>query len=199
MAAAMSLDEFSRSSGHGLTTWRFSIPRHIALLRAINVGGRTVKMDHLRSLFDELGFRKVATLIASGNVTFDATTADAAKLERKIEDHLQKRLGFWTDAFARSRADMEAIVAHEAFAAAKVKSAHALWIAFLKKEPSRAAVDALLGTRCATDEFHVHGREVYWLRRKMSSESQFTGSLDKILGMPVTARNITTVRKLASM
>jgi len=178
---------------------RCSIPRHIALLRAINVGGRTVRMDHLRSLFDELGFRNVETLIASGNVTFDATTADAAKLERKIEEHLEKRLGFWSDTFARSRAELEAIVGHPAFPPAKVKSAHALWIAFLKKEPSRTAVDALLGARGATDEFHVHGREVYWLRHKTSSESQFTGSLDKILGMPVTARNITTVRKLASM
>ena len=175
------------------------MPRHIALLRAINVGGRTVKMDHLRSLFDELGFRNVATLIASGNVTFDAKTADAAKLERKIEEHLQKRLGFVTDTFARSHEEIAAIVAHEAFSAAKVKSAHALWIAFLKKEPSRAAVDALMAIRCATDDFHVHGREVYWLRHKTSSESQFAGSLDKILGMPVTARNITTVRKLASM
>lgn len=156
-------------------------------------------MDHLRSLFDELGFRNVATLIASGNVTFDATTADAAKLEHKIEAHLQKRLGFLTDTFARSREQLEAVVAHQAFPPAKVKSAHALWIAFLKKEPSRAAVDALMAARCATDEFHVHGREVYWLRHKTSSESRFTGSLDRILGMPVTARNITTVRKLASM
>jgi uncharacterized protein (DUF1697 family) len=156
-------------------------------------------MDHLRSLFDELGFRNVETLIASGNVTFDATTADAAKLERKIEEHLEKRLGFWSDTFARSREDLEAIVGHPAFPPAKVKSAHALWIAFLKKEPSRTAVDALLSARGPTDEFHVHGREVYWLRHKTSSESQFTGSLDKILGMPVTARNITTVRKLASM
>lgn len=175
------------------------MPRHIALLRAINVGGRTVKMDHLRSLFAELGFRNVTTLIASGNVTFDATTADAARLERKIEQHLQRRLGFLTETFARSREDLEKVVAHRPFPAGRIAGAHALWIAFLKNAPSQAAVAALMGATCPTEEFHVHGREVYWLRHRTSSESQFKGSLDKILGMPVTARNITTIRKLVAM
>lgn len=178
---------------------RRHIARHIALLRAINVGGRTVKMDHLRELFAELGFRNVATLIASGNVTFDATTAEVAKLESKIERHLQTRLGFLSETYLRSRSDLEAVIAHTAYPAATVKSAHALWIAFMKKEPTRAAIDALMAARCSTEDFHVHGREVYWLRRATSSESQFKGSLDKILGMPVTARNITTVRRLAEM
>ena len=173
--------------------------RHIALLRAINVGGRTVKMDHLRSLFAELGFRNVATLIASGNVTFDASTADVAKLEARIERHLQARLGFLSDTFVRSRSDLEAVIAHGGFPAAKVKAAHALWIAFLKKEPSQAATEKLMAAQCSTDEFHLHGREVYWLRRVTTGDSKLTVSLDKLLGMPVTARNITTVRKLAEM
>jgi len=156
-------------------------------------------MDHLRELFAELGFRNVATLIASGNVTFDASTAEAAKLESKIERHLHTRLGFRSETYLRSRSELEAVIAHTAFPAATVKSAHALWIAFLKNEPTPAAAAALMAVKCATDEFQILGREVYWLRRATSTESKFTGSLDKILGMPVTARNITTVRKLAEM
>ncbi len=175
------------------------MPRHIALLRAINVGGRTVKMDHLRALFAELGFSNVVTLIASGNVTFDASTADAAKLEAKIERHLHARLGFMSETFTRSREDLEAVVGHRAFPTAKVESAHALWIAFLKGEPSRAAKDALMAARCATDDFHLHGREVYWLRQSSITGSEFKSTLDKVLGMPTTARNITTVRKLAAL
>jgi uncharacterized protein (DUF1697 family) len=175
------------------------MPRHIALLRAINVGGRTVKMDHLRTLFGELGFKNVVTLIASGNVTFDASTADAAKLELKIERHLYARLGFSTETFMRSTEELKAVLAHDAFPAAKVKDARALWIAFLKQEPSRAAINALMAARCATDDFHVRGREVYWLRRSAINTSEFKSTLDKVLGMPTTARNITTVRKLAAL
>jgi uncharacterized protein (DUF1697 family) len=156
-------------------------------------------MDHLRALFGELGYRNVVTLIASGNVTFDATTADTAKIERKIEQHLHERLGFVTETFVRSRDELEGVTEHQAFSAATIKAAHALWIAFLKQPPSRAAVADLMAVRCPTEEFHVHGREVYWLRRVTSSESKFVGSLDKILGTPVTARSITTVRKLAAL
>ena len=45
------------------------MPKHFAFLRAINVGGHTVKMDHLRDIFESLGFSNVETFIASGNVS----------------------------------------------------------------------------------------------------------------------------------
>ena len=53
------------------------MPRYIALLRAINVGGHTVKMDHLRRLFEALDLAAVETFIASGNVVFHADEGDA--------------------------------------------------------------------------------------------------------------------------
>ena len=40
--------------------------RYIAFLRAINVGGHTVKMDHLRQLFESLGFSEGETFLARG-------------------------------------------------------------------------------------------------------------------------------------
>ncbi len=48
------------------------MPRYVAFLRAVNVGGRTVKMDLLRELFAQLQFKNIETFIASGNVIFDA-------------------------------------------------------------------------------------------------------------------------------
>ena len=47
--------------------------RYIAFLRAINVGGHTVKMAELKRLFEALGFTNVETFIASGNVIFDSS------------------------------------------------------------------------------------------------------------------------------
>ena len=58
--------------------------RFIAFLRAMNVGGgRTVKMQSLRQVFESLGFSKVATFIASGNVVFETTKKKTKRLERK--------------------------------------------------------------------------------------------------------------------
>jgi hypothetical protein len=48
------------------------VTRYVVFLRAINVGGRRIKMDHLRRLFEALGFFNVKTFTASGNVIFDS-------------------------------------------------------------------------------------------------------------------------------
>ena len=61
------------------------VVRYVALLRGINVGGKTlVKMA-------ELGFDDVSTFIASGNVLFEGDEDDPAKLARKIERAIEKR------------------------------------------------------------------------------------------------------------
>ena len=84
------------------------MPRYIAFLRAINVGGHTVKMDALRELFEALGFEQVETFIASGNVIFETTETDTAALERRIETHLQAALGYAVATFLRSDAEVAA-------------------------------------------------------------------------------------------
>ncbi len=63
------------SLDRNLENQRFAMFRFIAFLRAINVGrDRTVKMRSLRQVFESLGFSKVATFIASGNVVFETRT-----------------------------------------------------------------------------------------------------------------------------
>jgi uncharacterized protein (DUF1697 family) len=76
---------------------------HIAFLRAINIGGRTVKMDHLRSLFESLGYGEVETFIASGNVIFQSPDEDTRALEQQIEAHLRQALGYEVATFLSSR------------------------------------------------------------------------------------------------
>lgn len=175
-------------------------PRHVALLRAINVGGHTVRMDQLRSLFEELSFTGVSTFIASGNVLFDTRAKSAGGLERRIERHLEQSLGYAVATFVRTPLELAAAVEHEAFPASVVRSAHALWIGFLKEPPAGQALERLMALACKTDDFRVHGREVHWLRRVTSSEAIVTGaSVERALGVPMSARNVTTVRKLADL
>ena len=66
--------------------------RYVALLRGINVGGKTlVKMAELKACVEELGFDEVTTYIASGNVLFEGRKSDPAKLQTKIERAIEKR------------------------------------------------------------------------------------------------------------
>jgi len=98
--------------------------KYIAFLRAINVGGRIVKMDALRKIFSDMGFTSVETFIASGNVIFEASEsdlqvmvglADMTALESWIEDHLHEALGYTVKTFVRTPASLEEIAGYRPF------------------------------------------------------------------------------------
>ena len=113
------------------------MPRFIALLRAINVGGHTVTMDRLRRLFEELGFTAVETFIASGNVIFESARRNGQALKRKIAQHLEKSLRYEVKTFIRSGAELAAVARHQAFPAAELEAEGvSLYVAFLPSPPT---------------------------------------------------------------
>ena len=173
--------------------------KYIAFLRAINVGGHTVKMDYLRLLFETLGFSNVETFIASGNVIFSSKAKSTKVLEKKIEDCLKEALGYQVTTFIRSTVELASIADYKAFNEAELNAeGNVLYIGFLADRLSDEAKQKLLPFITEVDDFHVSGREVYWLRRKGISESEFSGArLEKIFGVQATLRNSTTVRKIA--
>jgi uncharacterized protein (DUF1697 family) len=192
-------------SWNNVTMWLnrsggFPMPRYIAFLRAINVGGHNVKMTQLRALFEELEFANVETFIASGNVIFDAPDANVRQIEQQIEHHLHSALGYAVATFIRSTVELAAVVAYQPFSPAElVAEGSSLYVSFLRSAPSDAAAQKLQALRTEIDDFHVHEREFYWLRRSRISDASFpAGLFEKILGLPATMRNVTTVRKLAA-
>ena len=87
--------------------------RYIAFLRAINVGGHTVKMDILRQLFEELGLSKVETFIASGNVIFETPSQNERELEERIQAKLHASLGYQVATFLRTDQEVASIVTYQ--------------------------------------------------------------------------------------
>lgn len=172
--------------------------RYVALLRAINVGGHTVTMDHLKKHFERLGFAGVETFIASGNVIFRSGPEDPVAMEKRIETALHKALGYETATFLRTTEELAAAAAHQAFPRAAIASAAALNVAFLKDPLDTAARRKVAALVTGIDDFHVHGREVYWLCRTRQGKSTFSNAvLEKTLGLPSTIRGINTVRRMA--
>jgi uncharacterized protein (DUF1697 family) len=176
------------------------MPRAFAFLRAINVGGRTVRMEQLRAVFERMGFAGVETFIASGNVVFDAGRQAAVLLERRIEVGLREALGYDVETFVRSSRELAEIVGREAFDPAEAAAAHAVYVLLLSKPLQAAARDRLLAAQTATDEFRVFDRDVYWLCRVPVSDSPLSGPLlGKLLdGGKATSRNLKTMRRLAA-
>lgn len=174
------------------------MPRHIAFLRAINVGGHTVPMARLRALFESLGFAGVETFIASGNVVFEAAARGASALERRIEGALREALGYDVHTFLRTPAEVARIAAHEPFDAETIAGAAALNVLFLGDELDAGGRRKLMALRTDVDDFHVAGREIYWLSRVRQSQSRISNVLiERTLGTRSTARGISTVRRMA--
>ena len=180
--------------------------RYVALLRGINVGGHRVKMDRLREFFEELGFQDVATFIASGNVIFSASPRDDAALERDIEGHLARRLGYQVSTFIRSPAELEAVAAFEPSDVEPSEpgqgggSASSLYVIFLPTPPGDDLRSRFADLRSEMDDFCFSGREIYWLIQGKLTESPVFGvGLEKTTrDVPTTMRNMTTVRRLVA-
>ncbi len=175
------------------------MPRFVAFLRAINVGGHVVKMDALRGHFEAMGFGAVETFIASGNVIFESRARDAEAIEAKLEKGLEAALGYEVATFLRTPAELAAIAAHAPFPAPRMAAARALNVAFLKAPLGAAGERALAALRTEVDDFHVHGREVWWLCEARQSESKFSNvRFERAVGVKATFRGIATVRKLVA-
>ena len=174
------------------------MPKYVAFLRAINVGGHTVKMDHLSSLFEAMGFSNVETFIASGNVIFDSKSRSTKTLEIKIERSLETNLGYKVATFIRSISELVAVARYKPFHDSDADG-NVLYVAFVADNPSDEFKQRLMSLATEVDDFHFCGREVYWLCRKKLGESDFPGGakFEKTLGMPATLRNSNTVVKIA--
>lgn len=174
------------------------MPRYVALLRAVNVGGRTIRMDRLRAVFEQLPFKNVETFIASGNVLFDTTARDIGALERKIETHLEATLGIEIGTYLRALDVLPAVASNHPFGDARSKG-HTLSVGFFKDPLPADLLSKLKAIGTDYDDFHVHDREVYWYCRGHMSESVlWKGALKKVLGSDNTFRNVTTIGRLAA-
>ena len=172
--------------------------RFIAFLRAINVGGHTVKMDVLRQIFESLTLEQVETFIASGNVIFETKLRDTRKLEKQIEEKLKDTLGFEVATFVRTDVELAEIANYKPFQQTAMDNAAALNAAFLRENLDESLTKKLMGLRTDIDDFHVHGREIYWLCLKKQSDSTFSNAvLEKTLGRQSTLRGVNTIKKIA--
>jgi uncharacterized protein (DUF1697 family) len=173
--------------------------KYVAFLKAINVGGHVVKMETLRELFSGLKFANVETFIASGNVIFETKATPDERLEQKIEKHLESALGYEVGTFVRSIEEIRAIGVYQPFTSEAVKAAHVVSVGFLKGILSANVIEQVMSFRTEVDDFHVHGREVYWLCRIRQSDSKFPAKkFEKAIGSPVTWRNMNTVVGLSA-
>ena len=172
------------------------MPRYVAFLRGMNLGKRRVTNAELEKAFKALKFENVATFIASGNIIFDSKLKEPA-LIKALEPHLQETFGYPVPTFLRSTDHLANVAQVRPFAPGRHKSAKSLQVGFLPEPLTAAQKKVVLALAGPKDEFHVEGREIYWLLQTPMSESEvFRVPFDKRVGTMSTWRNMNTVQRI---
>lgn len=166
------------------------MPSYVALLRAVNVGGTgKLPMSELKAMCVALGFERVQTYIASGNVVFSARQAGAevkAALEKRLEAYAGKSVGV----IVRTAKEMAKVLKSNPFPDAAPNWTVAI---FLDEPPPSDTLDQIRGRN--DEEVRLGKREIY-----VSYGSGMGRSKLKIpAAADGTARNINTIAKLAEL
>ena len=173
--------------------------RMVALLRAVNVGGRKLPMAELRTLCDGLGWSDVATYIQSGNVVFTAEDKPAA-LEAALEKAIRKAFGYEAPTVVRTAAQWRRYAPACRFPEAARETPNYLLMLISKRAPTAGAVAAIQAKAAAGEQVKRAGDAIWIHFPNGSGTSKITPTLlDKAIGSPATSRNYRTVVKLEEM
>src|SRR5258708_21108404 len=136
--------------------------RYVAFLRAINVAGqKLIKMEELARMFTAAGCKNARTYIQSGNVIFDAASANAGGLRKKIETTLQSVLGYEVTVILKPLAEIEAIVKRNPFRKVKAGADVVVFVVFLSGEPKRTPILPLVSKTENVEIFEVKDRAAF--------------------------------------
>jgi uncharacterized protein (DUF1697 family) len=165
----------------------------------MNLGGRRIKNDELRSRFEQLGFGGVATFRASGNVIFGSGEGEPKAIVTRIEEGLAEALGYEVPVFLRSAMEVRKIGAHDPFDPDLVEaSAGKLQVSMLLREPSAKVREDVLEMATEEDRLAIRGRELYWLPSGGLLDSHLDlKAIDAVLGLS-TRRTKGTIDQIAA-
>ena len=173
--------------------------RSIALLRAVNVGGRKLPMAELRALCGELGWEDVETYIQSGNLVFRAR-GGAGTLEALLEKAIEDRFGLDVPVVVRTAAQWAGYAEANPFPDVARDAPNRLQLVVSKKSPKADAASILMERARAGEAVEAAGGALWFHYPEGVGTSKLTPSLiDRACGSPSTGRNWRTVIKLKEM
>ena len=177
------------------------MPRYVALLGSVNVGGNRLKMADLRAALEGEGFSDVATVVASGNVLFDHDGEPDDALAARIADIVQREFGFASLVVVRDRSELSSAIDDNPFHGdgpdhGEDKFVHSI---FLDGQPSTERFDALLAEHRGkgSERLALGPRVLYLDYVHGAGVTSLTGPfLQRRLGCRGTARNMTSLKRI---
>ncbi len=169
---------------------------HGAFLRGMNLGGRRLTNSDLQAAVRELGFERVQTFRASGNVVFDGGRRSDESLRKELERGLERLLGYAVPTFIRSRRELLVLAEEEPFPAGG--PAGKLQVALLRDVPAPQARAQVMTLSSESDRLAFGAKELFWLPAgRMSDSALDWKAIEHALG-PTTTRTKGTIEQLVA-
>lgn len=172
--------------------------QYVALLRGINVGGRSsLPMKELTGLLEKLGCENVRTYIQSGNVVLESSEK-APVLAGKVKAAIKKQRDFEPEVLLLTAKELEKAIANNPFPQAE-DDPKAVHFGFLATRPIKPNLEKLESLKKESEEFQLIGQVFYLYAPEGVGRSKLAASSEKALGIAMTDRNWNTVCKLQAM
>lgn len=168
-----------------------------AMLRGINLGKRQLKSAELKAVVEAMGFTQVRTILASGNVVFEAGNAEPEAIERDLHAALEKATGLKSEVFVRNRAELERLARDNPFPEVARERPSQLLVTFHRDPVDQAPLDRIAESYDGPERLVAKGRELFVDFPNGQGESRLGPAMGKAKFSSVaTGRNWNTVLKL---
>ncbi|GIG22922.1 hypothetical protein Cch01nite_36460 [Cellulomonas chitinilytica] len=173
----------------------------VALLRAVNVGSRTVRSAELKAVATSLGHTEVVTYVNSGNlVLVPADGASPDDVAAGLSAAFESQYGFAVPVVARTAAEWELVVRALPFRAEAESDRSHLVVYCWDGVPDVASIRTFDASVYGNETVIWHGRETYAYYPDGIGRSKLTlPVLSKAAGRVGTARNWRTVLALQKL
>jgi uncharacterized protein (DUF1697 family) len=170
---------------------------YIVLLRGVMpVGKNKVPMAQLRQVLTDAGFKDVRTYIASGNVILRTDLLPSA-LEKRVHDLIKKHIGPDLVVVARTGAQLRKILDGNPL---KKENISRVFYTMFAQKPDKQKVKELLAQDFSSEEVFINNDIAYvYIPENYTLSKLANNSLEKLLGVSATTRNINTMRKLIEL
>jgi uncharacterized protein (DUF1697 family) len=171
----------------------------VAFFRGINVGGHNIlPMKGLRALLSDLGCADVSTYIQSGNVVFRHNESKSAPLQAKISREILKRFSLEPIVFLMTSRQLVAAHARNPFPDGE-REPKTLHLHFLAADTEHADWDAFRAMKSDSERYKLVGHVLYLYAPEGIGRSKLAAKIERLLGVPTTARNWRTVEKVLQL
>jgi len=172
------------------------VPRYVALLRGVNVGGANrVPMAAWRANLESLGCTRVRTVLASGNAVFDHPSRSPAPLAARIRAGLVESLGVDVPVIVKSASELAAIAAGNRLAKLAANPSRLL-VAVASAPADLAALTPVAKLARPPSRAHLGRHALYIWCPDGIAHSEAAKALLGRAGRGCTTRNWATVMKI---